>query len=118
MEDLLTVLLEIEKRAWKANDARDVAFYREYLAPEALVVSPWGVLDRERLLRDIVENPHELPEYTVRDEKVVPLGEESAVLTYTVSLGGQAFYVSTAYTRKGGRWQAVFHQRTVALPGS
>jgi len=118
MEDLVAVLLEIEKKAWNANDARDVAFYREYLTPEALVVSPWGVLDRERLLRDIAENPHELPEYTVRDEKVVPLGEGSAVLTYTISLGGQTFFVSTVYTRKGGRWQVAFHQRTVALPGS
>ncbi|WP_332450109.1 nuclear transport factor 2 family protein [Methanoculleus sp.] len=93
MEDLVTVLLEIEKRAWKANDARDVAFYREYLAPGALVVSPWGVLDREGILGDLVKNPHELPEYTVQDEKVVPLGEESAVLTYTVSLGVQTFYL-------------------------
>lgn len=115
MEDLLAVLLEIEKKAWKANDARDVAFYREYLAPEALIVSPWGVLDRNGVLRDITENPHELPAYTITDEKIVPLGEESAVLTYAVSLGGQTFFVSTVYLRNDGRWQAAFHQRTPAL---
>ena len=118
MEDLLAALLEIERGAWKANDVRDVAFYREYLAPEALVVSPRGVLNREGILRDLVENPHELPEYVIRNPEVVPLGEGSAVLTYTVSLGGQAFFVSTVYTRKDGRWRAAFHQRTPALPGS
>jgi hypothetical protein len=120
MEDLLTVLSDIEKRAWKAADTRDVKFYREYLAPEALVVSPWGVLDREGILRDLVENPNEFPEYTIMDEKVVPAGEGGAVLAYTVSLGGQTLYVSTVYARSGGRWRAAFHQRTPALerPGA
>lgn len=117
MEDLLTVLLEIEERAWGAVDNRDVEFYREYLSPEALVVSPPGVLDREGILRDIVENPHELPAYTITDPKVVPLGEAGAVLAYTVSLGGQTLFVSTVYTRSDGRWRAAFHQRTPAAGG-
>jgi hypothetical protein len=117
MEDLLTVLSGIEKRAWKAADTRDVKFYREYLAPEALVVSPWGILDREGILRDLVENPNEFPEYAIMDEKVVPVGEGCAVLAYTVSFGGQTLYVSTVYARNGGRWRAAFHQRTPALPG-
>jgi len=120
MEDLLTALFDIERRAWRAADTRDAEFYREYLAPEALVVSPRGILDREEILRDLVENPNEFPEYAIMDEKVVPLGEEGAVLAYTVSFGGQIFYVSTAYTRKGDRWRAAFHQRTPAIqkPGS
>ncbi|KUK63586.1 MAG: hypothetical protein XE10_0214 [Methanoculleus marisnigri] len=118
MKDLLTVLLDIEKRAWEAVDRRDVEFYREYLAPEALVVSPPGVLDREGILRDIVQNPHELPAYTIADPKVVPLGEAGAVLAYTVSLGGQTLFVSTVYARSDGRWRAAFHQRTPAAPGA
>ncbi|MCK9306116.1 MAG: nuclear transport factor 2 family protein [Methanoculleus sp.] len=118
MEELLAVLLEIEKRAWEAADRRDVEFYREYLSPEALVVSPPGVLDREGILQDIVQNPHELPAYTIADPKVVPLGEAGAVLAYTVSLGGQTLFVSTVYTRSDGRWRAAFHQRTPAAPGA
>lgn len=120
MEDHLAVLLDIEKQAWKAADTRDVEFYREYLAPEALVVSPWGILDREGILRDLVENPNEFPKYAIMDPKVVPLGEESAVLVYTVSFGGQTLYVSTVYARDRGRWRAAFHQRTPALqrPGA
>jgi hypothetical protein len=118
MEDLLAVLLDIEERAWKAADTRDVEFYREYLAPEALVVSPWGILDREGLLRDLVENPNEFPEYAIMDPRVVPLGEESAVLAYTVSFGGQTLYVATVYARDNGRWRAAFHQRTPALEGA
>lgn len=116
MEDLLAVLLEIEKRAWKAADTRDVTFYREYLAPEALVVTPFAVLDRDGIIRDITENPNELPAYTITGPRVVPLGQESAVLTYTVSLDGQTLYVSTVYARDGDRWRAAFHQRTPALP--
>ncbi|MCM2465268.1 nuclear transport factor 2 family protein [Methanoculleus oceani] len=116
MKDLLTVLLDIEKRAWEAADTRDVEFYRDYLAPEALVVSPPGILSREGILEDLTQNPHELPAYTLRDPKVVPLGEESAVLVYTVSFGGQTLFVSTAYTRNDGRWRAAFHQRTPASP--
>ncbi len=118
MEDLLTVLSGVEKQAWKAADTRDMEFYREYLAPEALVVSPWGILDREGILRDLAENPNEFPEYAIMDEKVVPVGEGCAVLAYTVSLGGQTLYVSTVYARSGGRWRAAFHQRTPALPGA
>ncbi len=116
MKDLLTVLLDIEKRAWEAADARDVEFYRDYLSPEALVISPLGVLDKEGIVRDIVENPHELAAYTITDPKVVPLGEESAVLAYIVSLGGQTLFVSTVYARNDGRWRAAFHQRTPASP--
>jgi len=112
MEDLLTVLLDVEKQAWKAVDVRDVEFYSDYLAPEALVVSPWGVLDRDGILRDIAENPNELPVYSISGPRVMPIGEECGVLVYTVSLGGQTLLVSTVYTRSGGRWQAAFHQRT------
>jgi hypothetical protein len=115
MDGLLTILLDIEKRAWIAVDVRDVEFYRDYLTPEALVVSPWGVLDKDGILRDIAENPNELPAYTITDPRVVPIGEESGVLTYTVSLGGQTLFVSTVYTRSDGRWRAAFHQRTPAL---
>ncbi|MCK9317381.1 MULTISPECIES: nuclear transport factor 2 family protein [unclassified Methanoculleus] len=115
MEDLLAVLSDIEKRAWKAADTRDVEFYRDYLAPEALVVSPWGILDREGILRDLVENPNEFPKYAVMNPRVVPVGEGCAVLAYTVSFGAQMLYVSTVYARSGGRWRAVFHQRTPAL---
>lgn len=115
MEDLLTTLLDVEKQAWKAVDFRDVEFYRDYLTPEALVVSPWGVLDKDGILRDIVENPHELPRYTIMNPKVVPIGEESGILVYTVSLGGQTLFASTVYTRSDGRWRASFHQRTPAL---
>jgi hypothetical protein len=118
MEDLLTTLSDIEKRAWEAADTRDAEFYREYLAPEALVVSPRGILDREGILRDLVENPNEFPKYTIMDEKVVPLGEEAAVLVYTVSFGGQTLYISTVYARSGGRWRAAFHQRTPASPAT
>ncbi|BBL67206.1 nuclear transport factor 2 family protein [Methanoculleus chikugoensis] len=116
MEDLLAALLDIEKRAWEAADTRNVEFYRDYLAPEALVVSPRGILDREGILRDLVENPNELPEYAIMDPRVVPLGEESAVLAYTVSFGGQILFVSTVYARAEGRWRAAFHQRTPASP--
>lgn len=118
MEDLLAVLLDIEKRAWKAADTRDVEFYRDYLAPEALVVSPRGILDREGILRDLVENPNEFPKYAITDPRVVPVREEGAVLAYTVSFGGQTLYVSTVYARAGGRWRAAFHQRTPALEGA
>lgn len=116
MDDLLAVLLDTEKRVWKAADTRDMEFYRDYLAPEALVVSPRGILDREGILRDLVENPNELPAYTITDPKVVSLGEEGAVLAYTVSFGGQTIFVSTVYARSDGRWRAVFHQRTPVSP--
>lgn len=118
MDDLIAVLLDLEQRAWKAADTRDMEFYRDYLAPEALVVSPRGIMDREGILRDLVENPNELPEYAIMDPRVVSLGEESAVLAYTVSFGGQTFYVSTVYARDRGRWRAAFHQRTPALEGA
>lgn len=118
MEDLLSTLLDLEKRAWKAADVRDAEFYREYLAPEALVVTPCAVLDRDGIIRDLIENPNELPAYVITDPKVVPLGEKGAVLAYTVSFGGQTIFVSTVYTRSDGRWRAAFHQRTPASPAT
>ncbi|WP_243670659.1 hypothetical protein [Methanoculleus chikugoensis] len=119
MEDLLAALLDIEKRAWEAADTRNVEFYRDYLAPEALVVSPPGGHPGQG--RDPPRSRGEPPQRTsgVRhhgSEGRALGGEESAVLAYTVSFGGQILFVSTVYARAEGRWRAAFHQRTPASP--
>ena len=114
MNDLLPVLLDLEA-SLKAADLRDVAFYRDYLAPEALVVSPWGILDRGGASPRPRREPKRIPEYCIADPKVVPLGEGAPSSSTPVSFGEQRLFVSSVYVQDRGRWKAAFHQRTPAL---
>jgi hypothetical protein len=43
-------LLDLENRRWEANRNAHANFYRGYITDDALVVSRFGVFDRDRLL--------------------------------------------------------------------
>jgi Domain of unknown function (DUF4440) len=49
-------LLDLENRQWEANRNADGNFYRGYLTDDALVVSRFGVLDREQILQQFLRD--------------------------------------------------------------
>jgi hypothetical protein len=123
-------LLELEDRQWEANRNADADFYRGYLTDDALVVSRFGVLDRQQILRMFAGgNVNPFLSTAIEDPRVVVLDHDSAILTYKATIEalitkattadvreGQttvfSIYASTVYVRANGTWRAAFHQQT------
>ena len=104
-------LMQIERELASARgDA-----YRRHLAPEAVVVVPGAVLDREQCAAAIDRTPR-WEEWNISEERAIPLGADCALLTYRWrSKRGTIHYaavMSSVYARREGTWRLVLHQQT------
>ncbi len=120
MEDLLTHLLKLEEKAWNANKNRDAEFFRNYMHDDGLVVTSFGVINKEQAIKEIENNPRELLHFEIKEPNVITLSDNSALLNYKVntesSLEGEkgSFYaiITTVYVKKNKNWRAIFHQHS------
>ena len=104
-------VLHIERQLGSGS----VDAYRRHLADDALMVLPSGVLDRDECLAAIEAAPG-WDELEISDARTVPLGTDSAILTYAWrSRRGDFTYtalMSSVYARRAGEWRLVLHQQT------
>jgi hypothetical protein len=56
MTDDTAELLALEERAWEANRNGDADWYEERLTGDAIVVSRWGVAERDAILEGFAAN--------------------------------------------------------------
>lgn len=118
-KSLRQTLWAIEEQAWQALSAGSAAqFYGRYLAPQAAMVFPSGVLTREQILSSLESAPP-WASYRIDDAHVIILTDDSAVLTYTARAQrtGDTPYqarMTTVFVRDpaGGDWMTAFHQQT------
>lgn len=112
-------LLAIERRGWEAlsaDGASAVRFYDEVLAADVLVLLPGGLVIDDR--RRVVDSMREAPwtGFELRDEHVLPLGEDAAVVAYeaTARRPDQEYTAlfNSTYVREGDGWRLVVHQQT------
>lgn len=112
----------LERQGWDALvSGRGAEFYEWMLTPEALIVVPGMVLDRQQTLASWEGLPP-WSEYNLSDERVVPLGTQTALVTCQVSArrsSDQEPYrtrLTSVYVRPGGgedgEWRLAFHQQT------
>ena len=112
-------LLDLEHAAWRAlssdGDAA-VAFYRDVLADDVLMLLPGGMVidDRDQVLESMSGAPWTA--FELADERVVDLTPDSAVVAYRATAvrdGGEytALFNST-YVRDDGAWKLAVHQQT------
>src|SRR5690606_39772911 len=100
-------LVDLEYKGWQALSGDNGSeFYDAFMADEALMVLPVGVLDRDACVEAIAATPpwsrHELS-----DVRVIVLDEDSATVVYraTAQREGQPEYraiMSTTYVRRDG----------------
>lgn len=121
-DDLTAELLEMEHRFWAA--ATDPDFYREHVADDAVMVFPYGVgaMDKDMVIYAVTASTEEWASHELEEVRVVPIGDDAAVITYQASADGAAdrrfeAFVSSIYVRREGRWMLVFHQQTLASAG-
>lgn len=113
-------LLALEREGWAAlstsGDAA-VAFFGRVLADPMLFLLPLGlvVADRDEALDSMGGEPW--AEFRLEDERVVPLGEDAAVVAYTAHArrAGVPEYhalVNSTYRRTADGWRLAVHQQT------
>ncbi|MFX0071263.1 MAG: nuclear transport factor 2 family protein [Candidatus Hermodarchaeota archaeon] len=122
-EKLKEELLALDKQAWEANKKRDVEFYDKLLDENSIAVTPFGILDKKKVLKDIASNPRELLDYQIENPHLLIINERSAILTYKANI--QTLYenkksnflafITTIYINIDGNWRAIFYQQTVQL---
>ncbi len=75
------LLLKLEKQAWEANQKRDTGFYRKYFTHDALVISPYGVFDRQTFLNNLARKAQSFQSFTIEQPRVMALGENCASIS-------------------------------------
>jgi hypothetical protein len=111
--EIMRQLLKMEEDFWTAG----AEFYRQNLAPGAVMVFPGlGLLEREAIIDGLAAAPR-WESIEIREPRVVPLGQDAAVLTYQARArraGESTTYsalISSAYLLRDGAWLlAVHHQ--------
>lgn len=113
-------LLDLERRGWDALCRSEGAdFYGEIMTDDGLMVLAGGmVLDRDAVIRSLADAPP-WASYEIDDVRLVPDGEEAAVLVYRARAvrDGQdepfTALMSSLYRIVAGRPRLVLHQQTV-----
>ncbi|SRR5581483_3809102 len=112
-------LVELERAGWVAlSTGGDAAarFYEEVLTDNPLLLLPGGMVLDDRA--QIVDAMRGVPwdEFELRDERVLGLRPDCAVLAYRASaVRGEQRYealFNSTYVRVGGRWRLALHQQT------
>lgn len=111
------LLVDLEHKGWQALSGDNGAeFFDAFMADEAMMVLPMGVLDRDACIEAIAAAPP-WSTYELSDIQVVVLTEESAMVVYeaTAQRDGQPPYraiMSTVYVLSDDEWLIAFHQQT------
>lgn len=112
-------LLTIERSAWRAlstSGDEAAAFYSGTLAEDVLMLLPGGLVIDERA--QVIDSMHGEPwtSFELSDERVVPLGADSAVVAYSArAQRGDNDYralINSTYVRGTDGWRLVLHQQT------
>ena len=111
------LLVDLEHKGWHALSGENGAeFYDAFLADEAMMALPFGVMERDACIEAIAAAPP-WATYELSDVSVVVLSDESAMVVYTATAQreGQPQYravMSTTYVLREGEWLIAFHQQT------
>ena len=117
MDSLQVELTTLEERGWQAlSEGSGAEFYDAFLTDDAIMVFPFGVLDRAAAI-DAMRDAPPWTGYALSDVQVMRLGEGAATLVYkaTAQREGQPEYralMSTTYERIEDEWLVKLHQQT------
>jgi hypothetical protein len=112
-------LVELERSAWQAlASSGDAAagFYERVLAGRVVMLLPGGLVidDRSQVVDSMRGAPWD--DFEMFDERVVPLGEDSAAVAYRArARRGDTTYealFNSTYVREDGSWRLALHQQT------
>ncbi|MBA3243316.1 MAG: nuclear transport factor 2 family protein, partial [Acidobacteria bacterium] len=112
-----------ERQLLDALKAKNWDAFAAKLADDQIYVSGEGVYDKTQSVEGVKKT--DFKEFTTSDMKVLKIGQNAAVLTYTNVAKGTyegkplpdtPSRDTTIWVNRGGKWLAVFHQETYAQP--
>jgi hypothetical protein len=116
--DLMDTLLVLETRGWEAlsHAGRGAPFYDEVLSDDALMVFPFGVMNRADSVAAI-RSSTPWARYRIEEPRVIELSEDCAMLLYKVTARrtGQPTFVAminSTYVKRDGAWKLRLHQQS------
>lgn len=117
--EIEAVLLALKAAAVRASEKGDVSFYAEYLADDAIGVTPRGIYNKQQILAALVKGSFRSSR--IEDTRAFALSDDAGMVTYRAwfEIAGapaREVFVSTLYRRHVGGWKGVFYQQT-PLPG-
>ena len=116
-------ILALEIEGWDAlSGTAGADFYRRLLTEDALMVFPFGVLDREQAIAAIAAAPP-WARYRIDEPRVLTLDDDSALVIYRITsrradeTADFVAVLSSGYVRRDGEWRLAFHQQSPAPAG-
>jgi len=104
-----------EKLVWDALKSRNYNAFAGYLAPDSMEIEADGVYDKSGSVKGV--SRFDFSKAELSDWKTMKLDDDASLVTYTVKLPGMGTeYHSTIWAKRDGKWQALFHQGTPAMP--
>jgi hypothetical protein len=116
-------LIDLERRSWVAWQARDAAFFRQFLSDDHIEYGATGLADKSEVVATVGAPQCVVRSYAVDQFRFTRFTPDAAMLTYraeqdTVCGGFQApspAWATSLYVRRGGRWlNAVYGQTPVS----
>jgi len=116
--EIEAVLLALKAAAVRAEEKGDVYFYADYLADDAIGVTPHGVFDKQQMLAALTNGSFRTTK--VEDTRAFALSDDAGMVTYRawiMEVDGppREVFVSTLYRRYVDGWKGVFYQQTLLV---
>ena len=112
-----------EKSVWEALRKKDYAAFESLLATDYTEIHSEGVYDKPGIL--VYLKDLDLTDFTFSDWKFMPIDNDATLMLYNVTITGKfkgqpappgPYRASSAWVNRGGKWQAIFYQETLAKP--
>ena len=106
-----------EKAVWDALKAKNWDGFASALAPESIEVEQDGVYDKAGSVKNVSQ--FDLSKATLSDFKTVKFDDDASLVSYLAKgpgMGPNGERHSTIWANRSGKWLAVFHQGTPAMP--
>ncbi len=114
--EIEAILVALKAAAIRATEKGDADFYANYLADNAIGVTPLGVFNKQQILEGM-KGGKTFKSSKIEDSRAVALGLDAGLVTYraTFEAPGEPpveMFVSTLYRRYHDGWKGVFYQQT------
>jgi hypothetical protein len=106
-----------EKAIWEALKNKNFDGFASVLAPESIEVEPNGVFDKAGSVKMVSQ--FDFSKDTLSEFKTIKFDDDASLVTYLVKGPGttpNGERHSTIWANRGGKWMALFHHGTPAIP--
>jgi hypothetical protein len=115
----MEILLQKEEELLQSLEEPTPDHMKRLVTSDAISVDASGVVPVSAFVE--IWSEIKVTGHRTRDMRVISLSEDAALVTYKLMQSGTVagtaippeLYATTAWTRRNGQWQAVFHQEVV-----